>query len=97
MINVFPKDKLVRSKVGYTVHASMSNPVSFQVDGDLATDEITISYSGLVDAELTDAYDEDGDLLKLTQTNPQIVFYANAKIQIDKPAGTANDIGLNLV
>jgi len=94
---IFPKDKSAGSKEKFLIKASIVKPVSLQVDGDLGTDEITIKYSGIISTELTDAYDSDGNLLKFTQTNPHITFYSNARVQIDKPAGTANDIGLILV
>lgn len=97
MVPIFPKDKLVGSKTGYTVIASMDKPQTFQVDGDLDTSEIIFTLSGAVSDELTDAYDSKGEILKITKTKPTVVFYANAKIQIDKPAGTTNNVGLNLV
>jgi hypothetical protein len=93
---IFPKDRVAASKTGYRIVASMVQPKSLQIDGDLGEDEITVKYSGTIVTELTDAYDADGDLLSFTKYKPQMVFYANAIIQIDKPA-TANDVGLNLV
>ena len=96
METIFTKDKLAQSKAAYTIEANMLRPVSLQVDGDLGSEEITISYSDFAGTGLTDAYDSDGNLLVLSQTKPHIAFYAPAKIQIDKPV-TTNDVGLNIV
>jgi len=62
-------------------------------DGDLGTDEITVTYLGLNDSDETDAYDQDGIALVISQTKPAVRITADVHVKFTKPI-TTNAVGL---
>lgn len=93
---VFPKDKVARINPELHIKVNVGTVRSLQVDGDLGTDIITISYTGIDKTDLTDAYDADQLPLVLSQKIPSVPIFGNVVVHISKPI-TTNDVGLRLI
>ena len=76
------------------VMASAYNPVTYQVDGDLASNTITVQGFGGTSAKtLTTAYDSDEVALVLSATKMWITFFNPANVAFTKGA-TTNAVGV---
>lgn len=68
---------------------------ALQVTGDLGTDTIPVYFFDPEDNTDTGAYDNDGELLVLSQTNPAIPIHHACHIHVDKPT-TTNAVGVKI-
>jgi len=92
METIFTKDKVAATSEQY-IQASATHPISFQVDGDLGSDVITMTLIGINGSDETDLYDADGNIATLSQTKPLCAFDKPARVKFDMPV-TTNNVGL---
>ena len=92
---IFPKDKIAATDDQF-ITASSGVPISYQVDGDLGTDVITITLLGINGTDETDLYDDEGNIATLSNVHPVCSFDKPLRVRISKPV-TTNDVGLMVV
>jgi len=85
---IFTKDKVADSVVRF-VRATATRPVTFQVDGTLGGDVITIKGIGINGADETALHTD----ITLTAAAPVIIFTYPIRVIIEKPI-TTNNVGL---
>ncbi len=91
----FVKDKLAAETLLVPTEV-IGYPFTLQVNGDLATQVITISLWDLSDLTATDAYDAEGSILVLSQTKPTVTFYGPVVLKLSKPV-TTNNVNVTVV
>ena len=69
---------------------------TFCVDGDLGSDVITFELIGINDEDLTDFYDNDETLVKLSSTRTAFMLQNHAHLKVSRPS-TTNAIGIYVI